>query len=296
MPGQTGTVLPDADGYGDAFADVYDAWYGASFDTEGAVAQLIHLAGTGPALELGVGTGRLALPLAAAGVLVVGVDASAAMLARVAAKVTERGANPVTSTSPAGAVIPVLADMADVAAAIGDAAAPSASPIRAAPPVPTAPPRHPPVPSDGYQLVFCAANTFFNLHTEPSQERCLAGVAALLAPDGAFVLEAFVPAAPEDVPRTSMDVAQVRTDAVVLTCTDHDPAAQVVVGQHVELRDGTVRLRPWRLRYLSPAQLDAMASAAGLVLTDRFADWRRTPFGDDSQNHVSVYRRRPESR
>lgn len=48
-------------------------------DTVDAVAEL---AGGGPVLELGVGTGRIALPLAARGVEVVGVDASAAMLQR----------------------------------------------------------------------------------------------------------------------------------------------------------------------------------------------------------------------
>lgn len=74
--------------YGDRFAELYDAVYegGAQFDTEGAVARLTELAVGGPVLELGVGTGRLALPLAAAGLEVVGVDASSQMLAALAAK------------------------------------------------------------------------------------------------------------------------------------------------------------------------------------------------------------------
>jgi SAM-dependent methyltransferase len=50
------------------------------------VAFLAPLAGTGPALELGIGTGRIALPLAAAGVEVHGVDASVAMVDRLRAK------------------------------------------------------------------------------------------------------------------------------------------------------------------------------------------------------------------
>jgi len=74
--------------YGDRFADLYDAVYEGSehLDTDGALALLTELAGAGSVLELGVGTGRLALPLAARGVDVVGVDASAAMLAALAAK------------------------------------------------------------------------------------------------------------------------------------------------------------------------------------------------------------------
>jgi SAM-dependent methyltransferase len=74
--------------YGDRFADVYDDWYGAdrSDDTEAALTFLAELAGDGPVLELGAGTGRLAIPLAGRGLAVTGLDASAAMLERLAAK------------------------------------------------------------------------------------------------------------------------------------------------------------------------------------------------------------------
>ena len=50
--------------YGDRFADVYDDWYDDPAGTDRAVATLYDLAAGGPVLELGVGTGRLALPLA----------------------------------------------------------------------------------------------------------------------------------------------------------------------------------------------------------------------------------------
>ena len=55
-------------------------------DEEAAVARLRELAGPGPALELAVGTGRIALPLAATGLRVDGIDLSAAMLERLRAK------------------------------------------------------------------------------------------------------------------------------------------------------------------------------------------------------------------
>ncbi len=73
--------------YGDAFADVYDDWYQRITDVDATVDLLAELArdcAPFPVLELGVGTGRLAIPLAAKGVPVVGLDASAAMLARLA--------------------------------------------------------------------------------------------------------------------------------------------------------------------------------------------------------------------
>ncbi len=72
--------------YGASFADVYDDWYGNVSDVSATVAGVSALADGGAVLELGVGTGRIAIPLAAAGVDVVGVDASAEMLGRLGAK------------------------------------------------------------------------------------------------------------------------------------------------------------------------------------------------------------------
>jgi hypothetical protein len=51
-----------------------------------------------------------------------------------------------------------------------------------------------------------------------------------------------------------------------------------------------VRLFPFAMRYLWPEQIDAMAIDAGLALTDRHADFVRTPFDASSRSHVSVYR------
>ena len=83
----------DASTYGDRFADVYDDWYDDPADTDAAVGFVTGLLDTGgtadpgpTVLELGVGTGRLALPLAAAGLRVTGLDASDQMLARLATK------------------------------------------------------------------------------------------------------------------------------------------------------------------------------------------------------------------
>jgi SAM-dependent methyltransferase len=72
--------------YGDRIADVYDEWQRGGFDTDACVEFLAGLAGPGPVLELGVGTGRVALPLAARGLEVHGIDASAAMVERLHAK------------------------------------------------------------------------------------------------------------------------------------------------------------------------------------------------------------------
>ncbi len=73
-----------AETYGESIADVYDEWH-EDYD-HAAIALLAELAQGGRALELGIGTGRIALPLAAAGVEVHGLDASPSMLARLLAK------------------------------------------------------------------------------------------------------------------------------------------------------------------------------------------------------------------
>jgi len=70
--------------YGERIAADYDAFYRPP-GTE-AIDLLAELAAAGPALELGIGTGRYALPLQARGVAVHGIDASPAMLQQLAAK------------------------------------------------------------------------------------------------------------------------------------------------------------------------------------------------------------------
>jgi SAM-dependent methyltransferase len=77
----------DPSEYGEHIADVYDQWFPASAEQLTPMVDFLarHAAG-GPALELGVGTGRVALPLAARGVAVSGIDASPRMLARLRGK------------------------------------------------------------------------------------------------------------------------------------------------------------------------------------------------------------------
>jgi SAM-dependent methyltransferase len=73
--------------YGDRIAHRYDDQHGSLGSAEPPVTLLAELAAPGNrALELGVGTGRVALPLAERGISVTGIDCSAKMLARLAAK------------------------------------------------------------------------------------------------------------------------------------------------------------------------------------------------------------------
>jgi SAM-dependent methyltransferase len=72
--------------YGDMFADLYDGFHPATAEVPAAVDFLADLARGGPVLELGMGTGRIALPLAATGLAVHGIESSKAMIDRLQAK------------------------------------------------------------------------------------------------------------------------------------------------------------------------------------------------------------------
>ncbi len=135
--------------YGERFAGIYDDWYAEVDDA--TVATLRELAQGGRALELGIGTGRVALPLQQSGVEVHGIDASEAMVARLRAK-------------PGGERIPVtLGNFADVAV------------------------------EGQFSLIYVLVNTFFVLLTQDEQVRCFENVARHLTPEGAFLIEVFVP-------------------------------------------------------------------------------------------------------
>jgi SAM-dependent methyltransferase len=97
------SVFNDPGLFGRLWATGYDN--PANPDPEPAADFLAGLAGAGPALELAIGTGRVALPLAARGVAVEGIEASPEMVAQLRAK-------------PGGDGVPVVVgDMADVAVA-----------------------------------------------------------------------------------------------------------------------------------------------------------------------------------
>jgi SAM-dependent methyltransferase len=232
--------------YGDAFADVYDDWYRDLGDLDTVVGFLAGLARGGRVLELGVGTGRLAVPLRAHVASIVGIDSSKKMLDRLA------------SNDPLGTVIGVLGDMVDD------------------------------LPDERFDVVVGAYNTVFNLLTAERQQACFHAVAQRLSDDGAFVVEAFVPAASPS--GSQVTVRSIAADRVVLSASVHHAADQRAEGQFVEFTEaGGVRLRPWAIRWADPDQLDAMAAQSGLRLHERWADYDHSPFDTTSERHVSVY-------
>jgi SAM-dependent methyltransferase len=240
------SVFDDPGLFGRLWATGYDA--GTNPDPGPAVEFLAPLAEGGPALELAIGSGRVALPLAARGVAVEGIEASGEMVALMRAK-------------PGGVDIPVvIGDMADV-----DVTGP-------------------------YPLVYLVFNTLFNLTVAGRQADCFRNVARVLAPGGAFVIEAFVPD-PADFDRDEqVQVRSVTEDSVTLRLHSYDRAAQTFIRQTVTLDSAGVHLAPFAMRYLWPEQIDELAGQAGLRLAERYADWGRQPFRAGSKSHISVYR------
>ncbi|WP_431912467.1 class I SAM-dependent methyltransferase [Micromonospora carbonacea] len=242
------SIFDDPGLFGRLWAAGYDA--GTNPDPAPAVDFLADLAGGGPVLELAIGTGRVALPLAARGLAVEGVEASPEMVARMRAK-------------PGGDGIPVaIGDMADV-------------------PV-TGP----------YRLAYLVFNTLFNLVDESRQQDCFRNVARVLAPGGAFVVEAFVPDPAGFDRDEQLQVREVTEDSVTLRVHRYDRPAQRFVRQTIVIDGRGTRLEPFAMRYCWPEQIDELAERAGLRLAARYADFDRRPFDADSRSHISVYRLR----
>lgn len=238
----------DESTYGERIADVYDELYETLFDTEGAVEFLAALAEGERALELGIGTGRIALPLRKRGIEVHGIDASEAMVEKLRAK-------------PGGEEIPVtMGDFAEVKA------------------------------EGEFALVYIPFNTLFALTTREDQLRCFRNAADRLKPDGAFVIEVFVPDLYRFNDHQRVAVERLGDDVVQLETSQHDPVNQRVNSYHVFLSDGEpVRLYPVQIRYAWPSELDLMAELAGLHLRERWGSWRRDKFTSESKLHISVY-------
>lgn len=241
--------------YGDAFANVYDEWYHDLDAIDDCTEFLLQLAADGSVLELGVGTGRIAIPLAlrgaALGVRVVGIDSSTAMLEHLEAK--QHGAD------------------ARVEAVCGHM-------VRD-------------MPVGQFSVVLLAYNTLFNLLSAAEQLECLKRATTRLAPGGHVVVDCFVPVSelPDYIARHAHRILANGIVTSEATVSAHE---QLVDGMFVEVfNDGTRIEHPWTIRFSSINEIDAMASLAGLNCEQRWSSYGRDIFTDESSRHISVYGR-----
>ena len=213
---------------------------------EPAVRFLDDLADGGSALELAIGTGRVAIPLVERGVAVSGIELSQPMVDQLHKKRSD---------------IPVV---------VGDMATST-------------------MPGQ-FSLVYLVWNSIANLRTQREQVSCFRNAASHLAPGGRFVIELWVPGIrrlPPGQTAVPFHVGQrhVGFDTFDLT-------TQQGTSHHYRRQpDGTVTYGASNFRYIWPAECDLMAQLAGLDLERRVASWDGSPFTNDSESHVSIWRK-----
>jgi SAM-dependent methyltransferase len=212
---------------------------------------LSQLAGDGPALEFAIGTGRVAIPLAAAGVPVSGIELSHAMISRLREK--------------AGAdQIPVVqGDMTE--ATVGSNFSLAFLVFNTIANL---------LSQD--EQVRCFQNAA--RHLEPGGRF----VIELWVPQ----LRSLPPGHSGTVEVSRPGYLLVDSYDVL---RQHVVSHHVRFGP--ELSDGRdARIGRTPHRYIWPSELDLMARLAGFELESRWADWDRSEFTEESRSHVSVYR------
>lgn len=142
-----------------------------------------------------------------------------------------------------------------------------------------------------FALVVLAINTLFALPDQDSQVRCFRNAAAHLRPGGRFVVEAWIPDIASFTRNARVSEREIGGDEVAIVLARLALATQQIEVTQVQIGERGCRLFPMRHRYAWPAELDLMGQLAGLELEHRWSDWRNGSFGDDSMQHVSVYRR-----
>ena len=146
----------------DEIARIYDPWSRTVVEDVPFYVEEARRSG-GPVVELGVGTGRIAIPIASDGIAVIGVDSSAGMLAVCRERAELAG----------------VADRLDLR--LGDL-------------------REPPV-DERVQLVICPFRSYLHLPTDAERLQALRAARRLLLPGGRLVFDVFAPS-PDDVAET----------------------------------------------------------------------------------------------
>ena len=237
-------------------SDYWDAESAARYDQSSAfmfepevldpaVDFLAAVAGDGAALELAIGTGRVAIPLVERGVRVAGIELSQPMTDELHRK------------------------RADIPVVVGDMATARVE--------------------GEFSLVYVVWNSIGNVRTQAEQVATFRNAARHLAPGGRFVVELGVPGIRRYPPGQAAVPFHVgRHHAGFDT---YDMTTQQGTSHHYRRHDdGNVTYGSSNFRYIWPAECDLMAQLAGMELDQRVADWHGSPFTNDSESHVSVWR------
>lgn len=220
--------------------------------------RLAHDSG-GPVLELGAGTGRLSVALAAAGHSVVGVEQSAAML--------EHGWKRVETEGMAHLVRLQHGDMRQLEL------------------------------GEKFPLIIAAFNTLMHLYTLPDQDAALTAAAEHLAPGGTFAFDLFQPRfGPQGILRREAEWDHVGGEhAELFLVQNHDPLAQIIESRYlldVTGSDGLVRRRSTSLRqrYYTRFEMERALRQAGFRTVKLYGDFERRPLSENSRYMVGLAR------
>ncbi|MEU5108451.1 class I SAM-dependent methyltransferase [Streptomyces sp. NPDC021354] len=211
---------------------------------------LAELAGAGgQALELAIGTGRIALPLADRGITVTGIDVSPAMLNELH---HHRGDRPVHT---------YVGDMADL-----DTGSDRYDLIYVA-------------FSSFYFLMTQARQAACLQRVTQALTPGGRFVIEATIPRAPGLLAG----------RQQLAVRELTGAHLSLSAISHDPIEQIIRFQEIRFDPTGTRLLPVVMRYVHLSELDLLAAAARLTLTARYADWHRTLVTASSSQHISVY-------
>ena len=249
----------------DAWADVYDSIYSYVRDDIPFYVQAARES-KGPVLELGCGTGRVTIPIARAGVDVVGLDSSEAMLdvARHKAGDTATGGGTLTL---------VPGDMRDFTL------------------------------KTRFGLVIIPFRGFLSLLTVEDQTAALLNIKRHLAPGGELIFNIFVPdlemlVQEGDVAYHFRDVTDPDTGAryVLWHQSSYDNHSQVmsarIIAEELD-RQGTMVKRFYRdfqLRYVHRWEMFFHLKSLGYEVVDLYGGFDRSPFDETSTEMVWVVR------
>lgn len=207
-------------------------------------------------VDLGCGTGALAVHLSSRGYKTFGVDSSRAILNRA------RSASTVPDESLGNAPKWILGDMTEVT---------FDKPI---------------------DVAISIRSTLFSLTTIEKQLRFYANVARWLSEDGYLVTESYVPYDTFLYPAKGLEVARITSTGVILHASAVNLLTQAVTAQRISLtKDGSCEMRTIRQRYIWPAEQRLMARFAGLKHVAEWEDWRRTPTSNKSMRTIQVYKK-----
>jgi SAM-dependent methyltransferase len=140
-----------------------------------------------------------------------------------------------------------------------------------------------------FGLAYLVANTIMNLTTQDQQVQAFVNAAAHLDPGGRFVVEVVVPPW-QRLPAGERFIFFDRTEQHI-GFDEIDVATQNSWSHHYWFLDGETKTFSPPFRYVWPSELDLMARIAGMRLTERWNDWTRRPFTNNSGKHISVWQK-----